>query len=225
MKNKKYNIKQYRDNINTFQYMKLLGNLLIATFMNVAYSWSPNNFPFIIASQDTTKIREMIIESQGDNKRILDIGCGLGYSTSSSEGSLGIDVRKHNIETAQKLFPNKKFRHSFINAKYIEEEYDIVTSMFYLNNVPQYLRTKIIDSAIDIAKERVIIVDIDPDYFPAMELLEKKTYMIDYIKNCRNDLSLFEENVLVNGLLKIWIYNKCDKQGEIYEKYNEHELN
>ena len=202
-----------------------LRNILIfVTLINRVCCWSPSHYPFLPASTDTSKIRELIIEAQGENKRILDIGCGLGYSTSSSEGSLGIDTNMKNIRSAVKLFPNKKFRRSFFNAKNFDEEYDVVTSMFYLNNVPNYLRTKLIKTAIDIAKERVVIVDIDPDYKPETELLKKRVYMPDYIKNCRSDLSLFQENVLVDGLLKIWIYNKNNRQEEIYQRYNEHEL-
>ena len=121
----------------------LIKIFMIATLMNTVNAWSPSNYPFLPASTDTTKVRDMIIEAQGKNKRILDIGCGLGYSTSSSEGSLGIDMDRHNIKNAKKLFPDKNFRHSFVNAKNFEEEYDVVTCMFYLNNVPQYIRNKI----------------------------------------------------------------------------------
>tara|TARA_Y100000996_G_scaffold224277_2_gene176432 strand:- start:834 stop:1469 length:636 start_codon:yes stop_codon:yes gene_type:complete len=192
--------------------------------MNSVFAWSPSNFPFLPASTDTTKVREMIIEAQGENKRILDIGCGLGYSTSSSEGSLGIDMNRHNIKNAKKLFPDKKFRHSFVNANYFDEEYDVVTCMFFLNNVPQYVRNKVIDSAIEIAKERVVIVDINPDYVPELNLIKQRAYIPDYIKNCRKDLSLFNEKVLVDGLLNIWIYNKKNKQPKTYEIYNERKL-
>ena len=95
-----------------------------------------------------------------------------------------------------------------MNAQYFNEEYDVVTSMFYLNNVPQYIRNNIIESAIEIAKERVVIVDIDPDYVSDLTLIKQREYIPDYVKNCRKDLSLFNENVLVDGLLNIWIYNK-----------------
>tara|TARA_R110001592_G_scaffold38668_16_gene127515 strand:- start:13 stop:666 length:654 start_codon:yes stop_codon:yes gene_type:complete len=199
----------------------IINIFIVTTLMNIVTAWSPSNYPFLPASTDTTKIREMIIESQGKNKRILDIGCGLGYSTSSSDGSLGIDIDKINVKKAKKLFPKKKFRQSFVNAKNFDEDYDVVTCMFYLNNVPQYLRNKIIDSSIEIAKERVVIVDIDPDYEPESNLIKKRIYIPDYIKNCREDLSLFNENVLVDGLLKIWIYNKKE---DTYEIYNERKL-
>jgi ubiquinone/menaquinone biosynthesis C-methylase UbiE len=197
---------------------------MIATLMNTVNAWSPSNYPFLPASTDTTKVRDMIIESQGNNKRILDIGCGLGYSTSSSEGSLGIDMDSSNVLNAKKLFPNKNFRQSFVNAQYFDEEYYVVTCMFFLNNVPQYVRNKIIDSAIEIAKERVVIVDMNPDYVPELNLVKQREYIPDYIKNCRKDLSLFNENVLVDGLLNIWIYNKKKNQPNTYEIYNEYKL-
>ena len=40
--------------------------------INNVLSWNPTNYPFIPASTDTSKIRELIIEAQGKNKRILD---------------------------------------------------------------------------------------------------------------------------------------------------------
>tara|TARA_B110000483_G_scaffold3711_1_gene4372 strand:+ start:3181 stop:3831 length:651 start_codon:yes stop_codon:yes gene_type:complete len=197
--------------------------ILFSFFLCNVYAWNPNNYPFIPASADSTKIREMIIEAQGENKRILDIGCGKGYSTASSPGSLGIDSSKHNIKAAQKQFPNKKFKHSLINNEKDEsEEYDVVTSMFYLNNIPQHLRKKTIDTAIEIAKERVVVVDIDPDYQPDKNMLTKRIYLPDYMKNCRNDLILFDEQVLVDGLLTIWVYNKKD---DMYNKILKHSNN
>ena len=191
-------------------------------FLSLLYpaaAWNPNNYPFIPASTDTTKIREMIIEAQGKDKRILDIGCGLGYSTSSSKGSLGIDTDKQNIKRAKKLFPNKKFKQTFTNYNKYDNKYDVVTCMFYLNKVPQHIRKDIINMAINIAKERVVFVDISPEYKPDNHLLKNSIYIPDYIKNCRSDLSSFHENILVDGLLNIWIYNKKNKSDEyIFEQ-------
>lgn len=182
--------------------------LTLVAMMNYAIAWNPSNYPFIPASADTTKVREMIIESQGQNKRILDVGCGLGYSTSDAVGCMGIDRNKYIVEKAQKLFPKKKFRHSLVNGQFPDESYDVVTCMFYLNNLPQYLRKKTIESAIDLAEERVVVLDVDPDYEPHHDLLRSRIHLKDYKENCRDDLFGFSEYVLVDGLLNIWIYNK-----------------
>ena len=181
---------------------------LLVALLNYTIAWNQTSYHFIPASTDTTKVRDMIIESQGKNKRILDIGCGLGYSTSDAVGCMGIDLNKYNVKKAKKLFPEKKFRHSFINAKYPNEKYDIVTCMFYLNNLPHYLRKKTIESAKSLAGEKVVVVDINPDYEPDIQLLQSRRHIEDYKKNCRNDLIDFNEFVLVDGLLNMWIYKK-----------------
>ena len=70
---------------------------------------------FDYPTRPTNQVWDEKYPQRGDREvEILDIGCGLGYSTSSSEGSLGIDINRHNIKKAKKLFPNKKFRHSFV---------------------------------------------------------------------------------------------------------------
>lgn len=185
--------------------------LILLALVNNVFSWNPSNYPFLPASADSTKVRNLIIEAQGEGKRILDIGCGLGYSTSDAPGCLGIDRNKYKVKKAQKLFPEKKFRHSFTNDDYPDEQYDVVTCMFYLNDLPQYLRKQTIESAINLAEERVVVVDIPPDYEPDSDLLRSRSYIPDYIRNCRLDLADFKEQVLVDGLLNVWIYDKSDK--------------
>jgi len=188
--------------------MKLL---LLLTFVTTVFSWNPTNYPFLPASTDSTKVRNLIIEAQGPNKRILDIGCGLGYSTSGSPGCLGVDRSKKSIKKAKKLFPEKRFRHSLKPKVLNDEKYDVVTCMFYLNELPRIVRKDTIQAAIDLAEERVVIVDIPPEYDPNNDLLKSHKYLNDYIKNCRDELSEFNEQVYVDGLLNIWIYDKKQK--------------
>lgn len=186
----------------------MLRPLTLFAVVNYVFAWNPSSYPFIPASTDTSKVRDMIIESQGPNKRILDVGCGLGYSTSDAVGCMGIDRNKYTVKKAQKLFPEKQFRHSFVNGQYPDEKYDVVTCMFYLHDLPQYLRKKTIESALSLAEERVVVVDLDPDYEPQQELLRSLVHLNDYKENCRNDLNGFGEHVLVDGLLNVWVYNK-----------------
>ena len=80
------------------------------------------------------------------------------------------------------------------------------------------------------AKERVVIVDIDPDYDATLSMSKNKPYLTDYFKNSRDDLKYFKETVLVKGLLNMWIYDKkendiikseYDIENDInYENYN-----
>ena len=68
------------------------------------------------------------------------------------------------------------------------------------------MRSKIIKSAIEIATERVVILDVSPEYTMEGETLEIN--IDDYIDNCRDDLKMFREIVLMDGLLNIWVLNK-----------------
>lgn len=186
----------------------ILTSFIFVTYTKLVLAWKPNGFPFIPACNDVTKVRELIIQAQGKGKRILDIGCGNGFSTSSYEGSLGIDINEKNIFEAKQMFPYKNFSLLSMNDEKHKEEFEVVTSMFYLSTVPQYIRTKLLNYACETAKERVVILDVSPEYITDNKLLtERKIYNPDFMQTFRDDLSHFNENVLVDGLLNVWIYN------------------
>lgn len=171
-----------------------------------ARAWNPTTFPFLPASADTTRVRELVLQAQGGDKQILDIGCGKGYSTSMTKGSIGIDTERHNIKTARKLFPYKNFRQESAVSMIPEEKYDVVTCMFYFHKIPRFLRKQIISKSLKIAKERVVVLDVSPDYRAGYEMFKKNTFLPDYYKNCRKDLSEFTETKLMDGILSIWVY-------------------
>lgn len=171
-----------------------------------ARAWNPSTFPFLPASTDTTRVRELVLRAQGGNKKILDIGCGQGYSTAVSQGSVGIDAELRNIRNAKKLFPDKTFKQGILSSVEHNDEYDVVTCMFYFHKIPQFLRKMIIENALNIAKERVVILDVSPDYEAGREMFKQSTFLPDYYKNCRDDLSEFTETKLMDGILSIWIY-------------------
>ena len=190
---------------------------LFSLFHNIN-AWNPNNYPFLPASADSSNIRKLIIDAQGTDQKILDIGCGLGYSTSETPGSVGIDINKINIKKASKIFPNKTFKRSFINIK--NDEYDIVTSMFFFHELPQPLRKKILNRAINMAKKRVIIVDIDPFYDATLSMSKNKPFLNDYFQNIRDDLQHFNESTIVKGLLTMWVYDKNIEDDIIKTEYD-----
>lgn len=184
----------------------------VACYSSGADAWNPSSYPFIPACTDTSKVRQLVIEVQGANKKILDVGCGDGYSTSSYPGCLGIDTNGASIKRAMKTFPNKSFKLDFLPN--INEKYDVVTSMFHLHNIPRYTRKKLIKSASELAIERVVIVDICPEYQANSDFFHNKPFTRSYFETCREDLTGFIESPLVKGLLHIWILDKnnTDKQ-------------
>ena len=168
--------------------------------------WKSSGYPFLPDGiQKWVNVRQNVINAQGKNKSFLDIGCGIGFSTASSSGSLGIDTDPEMLNKAKKLFPEKNFEFGDVLFWKSRRKYDIVTSMFYLHENPRYIRKKIIKIALKNATERVIFVDLAPDYRVSDELLERKPYLKDYLLHCREDLSGFEEHVIIKGRLHLWV--------------------
>lgn len=167
-----------------------------------------------------THVRNNVLKEEGKNKTFLDIGCGLGFSTSKTPGSLGIDSSRDNIEKAMIMFPEKDFRLGVVSSWKEKKTYDISTCMFYLHEIPSYRREKVIETAISNAKERVIIVDVCPDFVPEREIAIKKPYLNDYLLNCRYELRYFKESVLVENHIHKWVLelNTEDEQKKIYDE-------
>ena len=151
-------------------------------------------------------IRQKIVNQQG-TRQILDLGCGTGFSTSDIFGSVGVDASEEMINEAMKQFPGKVFEVGHAEYYEPEKEFDIVTCMFLMHEAPSFARKRIINNAIKIAKEKVVIVDIAPEYVPKLMKLGEP-YIDDYLKNIRKDLPNFYEEVIIPGHVHAWFYDK-----------------
>tara|TARA_B100000475_G_C14989959_1_gene311847 strand:+ start:364 stop:888 length:525 start_codon:yes stop_codon:yes gene_type:complete len=154
-----------------------------------------------------------VIDLQGKNKRILDIGCGNGDSTSNGKGCLGIDNNRDAIDAAIKKYPDKSFRLGVITSWKPEENYDITTSMFYLHKLNASKRKQIISVAKRCAGERVIILDISPDYQPNERMIEENPHLIDFLANSRKEMAGFTEHTIIQDNISMWTFDKkCIEQ-------------
>ena len=168
------------------------------------------------------------------NKTILDFGCGTGFSTSTNKGSLGIDTNREMIDEAKKLFPDKRFSGGHAEQFKTDEQFDIVTCMFLMHEVPSFCRKNIIENALSIANEQVVILDIAPVYKPSNIMLEGEPYLPDYLSNISTELSNqgFKENVVIKGHVHKWTYTKVRETPvkikpivtPIYSRINDTEL-
>lgn len=151
------------------------------------------------------EIRKCVLEPYA-SKTILDMGCGTGISTSFN--GVGIDTSPEMITEAKRIFPSKTFE--FGNAENYKPDIaiDIVTCMFIMHEVPQVYREKIINNALRIAGEKVVIVDICPDYIPPKIMLIGEPYLLDYLKNIKNDLKSYKEEVVIKGHVHMWTIDK-----------------
>lgn len=139
---------------------------------------------------------------------ICDLCCGTGFST--KPGNTGVDTSKEMLRFAN--FYNPGSRYLFGNAETYgkDREFDTVTCMFAFHEIPEEGHRKILNNALRISKNKVIIVDISTDYKPSKLMLAGEPYTLDYLKNI-NDLMenySFEKTNLIKGHVDIWTYNK-----------------
>lgn len=155
-------------------------------------------------------IRSKVLKEETEGLRVLDIGCGIGMSTSDSDGSVGIDVSVPMIEKAMSLYPNKEFE---VGRGEIWEgldemgtrEFDIVTFMYVLHETPREARIRLLARAKQIAKKKVIVLDISPLYEPSVSMLLGEPYLKEYLCNVKEELSGYEERELVWGHAHCWV--------------------
>jgi SAM-dependent methyltransferase len=155
-------------------------------------------------------LRKEIVDSEGADKTILDVGCGTGFSTSGVAGSKGLDVSKEMLTTARAIFPDKDFEQGHIEEWIPDKQYDIVTMMFLFHEVPQESRLNIIEILKSIAIEKILIVDISPEYNPSNLMLTGEPYIIDYLKNIQTDLWNFNEEIIIDKHVHAWSLNTRD---------------
>lgn len=164
--------------------------------------------PVFTLYTDTTiygrNLRKEIVDMQGADKTILDVGCGTGFSTSATLGSKGLDVSNEMLSTAKAIFPNKDFEQGHIEEWAPDKQYDIVTMMFLFHEVPQEHRINIIEKLKLIAREKILVVDISPNYSPSELMLTGEPYINDYLKNIRDDLSSFSEEIIITNHVHSW---------------------
>jgi ubiquinone/menaquinone biosynthesis C-methylase UbiE len=151
-----------------------------------------------------TEIRKNILEKY-ESKMILDMGCGVGMSTSAN--GIGIDTSSEMLTEAKRLFPEKTFEYGNSENYMPDKVVDIVTCMFLMHEVPQMYRKKILYNAERIANEKVIIVDICPTYKPSFMMLMGEPYIKDYLENIRYDLKEYEEEIIIKDHVYLWTKN------------------
>ncbi len=159
-----------------------------------------------ILSYNQINVRKKILERIPENKRVLDLGCGVGYST--KENQLGIDTSKNMINLGRLIHPNKNFK--FYNIEDIDqlEKFDIITCMFTFHEIPQSSRINIIQKSLMMANEKVIIVDISPQKIPSKLMLSGEPYLNEYLTNIDQDLKNYTKSYeLIKNHVKIWEFN------------------
>ena len=153
-------------------------------------------------------IRKQIYEEMHGS--VCDLCCGTGFST--KPGQTGVDTSKEMLRYSSLFNPGSNYIYGNAETYGKDREYDIVTCMFAFHEIPEEGHRKILNNAIRISSNKVIIVDISTDYKPSKMMLAGEPYTLDYISTIdklMEDFS-FEKRNLIKDHVDIWTYNKAN---------------
>lgn len=154
-------------------------------------------------SYNGVNIRRDIMSEYSDYK-VLDLCCGIGDST--PKFATGIDTSKEMISVAN--FVNRDSNFIVANAETYKPDipFDIVTCMFAFHEMPLSAQCRVIENAIEIAKQEIIIVDIASNYKPKTIMLDGEPYLLKYLDSIDNTLSCFDKINYIDNHVAIWKY-------------------
>jgi len=162
-----------------------------------------------IVAYNNKDIRSELLCSY-ESKSVLDLCCGVGYSTPTLTRNIlnkGIDISKEMVNVGQTIFDDKNLIVADSETYRDKYNYDIVNICFSLHEIPQNARKIIIKNAINNARGKVCIMDICPSYYPSSSMLLGEPYLEDYLNNIENDLKRFNKNIIIPNHVILWEYN------------------
>lgn len=146
------------------------------------------------------------IMSEYEDMKVLDMCCGIGDST--FKYGTGIDTSNEMINMAKFINRNNNFYKANAETYIPDENFDVVSCMFALHEMPASAQYRLINNAIKIAKKEVILVDIASNYTPKEIMIAGEPYLIDYLNNIDTILRNFEKIEYIPEHVAIWKYKK-----------------
>ncbi len=156
-------------------------------------------------SYNNRNIRNELLDSLPKNINILDLCCGTG--TSTAENGYGVDTSMEMITRAFKTYPNKTFDIGNAETFYPNIPINITTCFFAFHEIPQVPRLNIISCMKEYTYNKIIIVDIAPNYKPKKIMQIGEPYLDDYLNNIKTDLKEFTEEIIIPNHIHSWTLN------------------
>jgi len=155
-------------------------------------------------------VRELLFE-----KSTIDLGCGVGYSTSPD--GIGVDASEPMLNVAKVLHPNKHFERGLAEKFGYPNMCKRVTVSFLLHEQTSQRRKRIVMNAARICREEFLIMDIHPKYNPSWLMKTGEPYIEDYLENfddelsfiCENNKSIMLKTSLCENRVLLWTVKKC----------------
>lgn len=171
-----------------------------------------------IRKEVMTIYHDNFIKKIGMKPKILDLCCGVGISTFIN--STGVDTSSQMINKARKLRNTKNINRGKNNKIYSKfkvgnaefygknNQFDCVSIMFAMHEMPSYAHKNVIDNCKRISKYNIVIVDLSPNYKPTDIMLSGEPYLNDYLENFDTFMEDegFDYIELVDNHARIWYY-------------------
>lgn len=141
---------------------------------------------------------ELLTKMIDENDSVLDMCCGTGtstpYKTELNKRVVGIDTSEAMITEARwRRGPHGVFEIANAEDFGDDSSFDVVTIFFALHEMPQYARRKVLENALRVAKNKVILCDISPDKVASARMLKGEPYLEDYQNNILAELASFDD--------------------------------
>jgi SAM-dependent methyltransferase len=168
--------------------------------------------PFATYLIDTVAYKGFDVRQLLFSEDTIDLGCGVGYSTSPY--GVGVDASVPMLNVAKALHPNKKFERGLAEKYGHPNMCKRVTLSFIMHEQNSLRRKRILKNAERISRDEIVIMDIHPLYKPSWAMKTGEPYIEDYLQNFHQEvLSLFENfDIMINSTcedrVQIWTISK-----------------
>jgi len=167
-------------------------------------------------------IHETILQQDAE---VVDLCCGVGFSSSSSplrtrlahlaglshlatqpaRPVIGVDTSRQMLNIARLRRPEVRFVQGNAESWGESGSCDVATVMYAMHEMPGGARRRVIQNALRLARQSVLIVDIWPGFEPSPMMLSGEPYVLDFLQNIDSDVSAAIE---VDG--RRWRLQKSD---------------
>lgn len=118
---------------------------------------------------------------------LLDLCCGVG--TSTPLGATGVDASPQMIAMARLRHRATTYCEGNAESWGISSSFAMVTIMFALHEMPRHGRHKVLENAVDLSTDSVLVLDIDPSYEPSEMMRSGEPFVDDYLKHIEQDVA------------------------------------
>ena len=138
---------------------------------------------------------------QGDS---VDFCCGTG--TSTAKGCVGIDTSTQMLGMARMMHPDKHFIKGNAEDWGETDLFSVATCMFAFHEMPREARATTLSNMKRVARDKVMVVDIHPDYNPSPAMLMGEPYVKEYLAHIDQDMMGSNVVDLVPNRVRCWCF-------------------